>query len=137
MLKTLLLKFFREGIGRVIVFISFLTNPRRINRSPEEQALANEKAASMAVYQYFTCPFCVKTRRAIHRLNIPIEYRDAQIRGGEHRIALEKEGGAIKVPCLRIEENGHSTWLYESNDIIAHLNQTFDSKPIAQEVPGS
>ncbi len=137
MVKALLLKVFREGVGRLIAFISFLTNPRKIKRTPEEQLLANEKATSMALYQYFACPFCIKTRRAVHRLNIPLEYRDAQIRGGEHRNALEKEGGAIKVPCLRIEENGQSTWLYESNDIIAYLNQTFDPAPAEQQATGS
>ena len=44
---------------------------------------------------------------------------------GEHRQALEQQGGRIKVPCLRIEENGQSTWLYESKAIIAYLDQRF------------
>ena len=43
----------------------------------------------------------------------------------EHRQALEQQGGRIKVPCLRIEENGQSTWLYESKAIIAYLDQRF------------
>jgi len=29
------------------------------------------------------------------------------------------------VPCLRIEENGQTTWMYESNTIIEYLNQRF------------
>jgi len=55
-----------------------------------------------------------------------MEYRDAQPRDGEHRTTLEQEGGQIKVPCLRIESGEETTWLYESNDIIAYLNQQFD-----------
>ncbi|PJA33313.1 MAG: glutaredoxin [Zetaproteobacteria bacterium CG_4_9_14_3_um_filter_53_7] len=126
MLKSVLLKIFREGVGGLMAFISFLTRPRKIKRTHDEQLAVAAKAKSMSVYQYFACPFCIKTRRAIHRLNIPMEYRDAQVRGGEHRNALEQQGGQIKVPCLRIDDGEKTTWMYESGDIIAYLNQQFD-----------
>jgi len=126
MLKKILLKIFREGVGGLMAFVSWLTSPRKIKRSPEEQQRVDAIAKNMSMYQFFACPFCIKTRRTVHRLNIPLEYRDAQVRGGEHRTTLEKEGGQIKVPCLRIDEAGQTTWLYESNDIIAYLNKTFD-----------
>jgi len=126
MIKKILLKIFREGVGGLMAFISFLTSPRKIRRSQEAQNAINQHVKSMAMYQYFACPFCIKTRRTVHRLNIPLEYRDAQIRGGEHRNTLEKEGGKIKVPCLRIDEGETTTWLYESNEIITYLNQQFD-----------
>jgi glutaredoxin len=133
MIKALLLKVFREGVGGLMAFISYLTNPRKIKRSAEDQEIANKTAQNMSIYQYFACPFCIKIRRTVHRLNIPLEYRDAQIRGGEHRNTLEKEGGKIKVPCLRIDDGEKTTWLYESNDIIAYLNQTFDPVLVEQE----
>ena len=38
---------------------------------------------------------------------------------------LENQGGKIKVPCLRIEENNKVTWLYESSAIIEHLQTRF------------
>ncbi|MBL4775949.1 MAG: glutathione S-transferase N-terminal domain-containing protein [Mariprofundus sp.] len=126
MIKAILLKIFREGVGGLMAFISYLTRPRKIKRLPEAQYKIDKQVASMSVYQYFACPFCIKTRRAIHRLNIPLEYRDAQVRGGEHRNTLEKEGGRIKVPCLRIDADDQTTWLYGSNEIIAYLNQQFD-----------
>ncbi|MDQ6954278.1 MAG: glutathione S-transferase N-terminal domain-containing protein [Mariprofundaceae bacterium] len=126
MIKTVLLKIFREGVGGLMAFISFLTSPRKVKRQQEDQNAANERVKSMSMYQYFACPFCIKTRRTVHRLNIPLEYRNAQVRGGEHRSTLEKEGGKIKVPCLRIDNGKTTTWLYESNDIIAYLNQAFD-----------
>jgi len=126
MIKKILLKIFREGVGGLMALISYLTSPRKIKRSEEAQKQVNQQVKFMAMYQYFACPFCIKTRRTIHRLNIPLEYRDAQVRGSEHRNTLEKEGGKIKVPCLRIDEGNKTTWLYESNDIIAYLNQQFD-----------
>lgn len=126
MIKKILLKIFREGVGGLMAFVSYIFSPRKIKRDAAAQKLANNKASTMSMYQYFACPFCIKTRRTVHKLNIPIEYRDAQIRGSEHRNMLEREGGKIKVPCLRIDDGDKSTWLYESNDIIAYLNHTFD-----------
>ena len=55
---------------------------------------------------------------------MPVALRDAK-NNAEHRQALAEQGGKIQVPCLRIEENGQSQWLYESKAIIAYLEQRF------------
>jgi len=82
----------------------------------------------MALYQYKTCPFCIKTRRAIKRLSLTIEIRDAQ-REEENRQQLLEGGGQIKVPCLKaMDENGTPIWLYESNDIISYLQDLADEQ---------
>ncbi|MDT4874859.1 hypothetical protein FQZ97_1101880 [compost metagenome] len=60
----------------------------------------------------------------MHRLNLPIALRDAK-NDEAHRAALLAGGGKVKVPCLRIEENGESRWMYESNDIIGYLESRF------------
>jgi hypothetical protein len=39
--------------------------------------------------------------------------------------AARRQGGKIKVPRLRIEENGQSCWLSESKTTIADLNERF------------
>jgi glutaredoxin len=95
-----------------------------MKRSPETQQAINNEIKNLALYQFRACPFCIKTRRAMHKLNLPIELRDAQ-KNTTDRADLEKMGGAIKVPCLRIQENGQDTWMYESNDIIAYLQKRF------------
>jgi len=41
------------------------------------------------------------------------------------RAELLNGGGQIKVPCLRIDQNGETIWMYESNDIIKYLEQRF------------
>ena len=125
-MKAMLLKIFREGVGRLMALISFISTPAKVKRAPEEQEKVNRIVKNMALYQYFACPFCIRVRRTIRRLNLPMEYRNAQKRGGEHRATLEKEGGAVQVPCLRIDEDGKSIWMYESSDIVAYLNQRFD-----------
>ncbi|MCO6059256.1 glutathione S-transferase N-terminal domain-containing protein [Pseudomonas sp. MOB-449] len=118
------IKALRVGLGQLIIFLDFITRPRKQRRSSEAQAQVAEDTASLALYQFNACPFCVKTRRAMHRLNLPIALRDAK-NDETHRTALLAGGGKIKVPCLRIEENGESRWMYESNDIIRYLESRF------------
>ena len=120
----MLIKALRNGLGQLIIFIDFITRPRKLQRSPEAQTEVNQAAAHMALYQFRACPFCVKTRRALHKLNVPMTLRDAK-NDPQARLELEQQGGKIQVPCLRIEENGQSTWLYESKAIIAYLDQRF------------
>ena len=75
----MLVKLLREGLGRIIVFADWVTRPKQIERTAEDQATVEAKAKNLALYQFYACPFCVKTRRAIHRLNLPIEMRNAQL----------------------------------------------------------
>jgi len=119
------IKVLREGLGRLIVFIDFVTRPKPIRRNPEGQKAVDASASQLSLYQFYACPFCVKTRRTIHRLNLPIELRDAQ-KPGNHRSELERQGGKVQVPCLRIEDGGETRWLYDSGAIIDYLNRRFD-----------
>ena len=119
----MLVKALRNGLGLIIVFISWLTKPKQIKRAESEQAQAQAKTVGLALYQLYACPFCVKTRRAIHRLNVDIELRD--IKHAAYREELSTQGGRVMVPCLRIEEAGEVKWLYESNDIIQFLDTRF------------
>ena len=120
----MLIKTLRLALGQLIVLLDLLTRPRKQQRTPQAQAEVEQAAQHLALYQFHACPFCVKTRRALHRLNVPVALRDAK-NNAEHRQALAEQGGIIQVPCLRIEENGQSQWLYESKAIIAYLEQRF------------
>lgn len=112
-------------LGRIILFFNWLTLPKKPDHSPEKQAELDAQTANMALYQYAACPFCVKTRRAIRRLGLNIELRDAR-NNPQYRAELEQRGGKQQVPCLRIEDpNGSVSWLYESGDIIDFLQKRF------------
>ncbi len=121
---TFLIKLFRNGLGLFIVLIDKLTRWSKVKRSPEMQSKVEAQLANMSLYQFYACPFCIKTRRAIHRLNLPIVTRDASA-GSQFRSELELGAGAVKVPCLRIEKDGKSQWMYESSEIISYLEQRF------------
>lgn len=120
----LLLKLLREGLGRLIVFIDWISRPRRQQRSNDAQAQVMRDIQGLSLYQLYACPFCIKTRRAMHRLNLPIETRSVA-QGSPYREELASEGGAVKAPCLRIEEGDKVRWMYESGDIISYLEQRF------------
>ena len=118
------LRLLREGSGRVLVFIDWLFRPSKVKRSVEDQFKVDQETKLLKLYQFYACPFCVKTRRSIKRLNLKVETRNAQAEG-EFRKELELNGGKIKVPCLKIEGAGEASWLYESNDIIKYLDERF------------
>jgi glutaredoxin len=119
-----LLKALRTGLGQLVIFADFVSRPAKKKRTPEAQAAVEESAKNLSLYQFQACPFCVKTRRALHRLNVPVALHDAK-NNQQDRQALLDGGGKIKVPCLRIAENGKTTWLYESKAIIDYLDQRF------------
>ncbi|PTU73374.1 glutathione S-transferase N-terminal domain-containing protein [Pseudomonas mangrovi] len=119
----MLIKALRIGLGQIIIFLDFITRPRKLKRDPQLQARVDGEAAGLALYQFNACPFCVKTRRTLHRLNLPVALRDAK--ADEHRQTLLAEGGKLQVPCLRIDEENGTRWLYESKAIIAYLDQRF------------
>ncbi|MFT4635011.1 MAG: glutaredoxin [Arenicella sp.] len=121
-LKSIILKGARNGLGLIIVFFDWISRTKGIQRSEQEQVEAQSAMQGLSLYQLFACPFCTKTRRAIHSLNVVVEARDIN-KSSEHRRQLETGGGRVKVPCLRIEEKGEVRWMYESKQIISFLEQ--------------
>ncbi|WP_223524697.1 glutathione S-transferase N-terminal domain-containing protein [Pseudomonas sp. BF-RE-24] len=122
----MIVKALRVGLGQLIIFIDFITRPGKKQRPTEAQAQVEQAARSLTLYQFHACPFCVKPRRTLRRLNVPVALRDAK-NNEQDRQALLEQGGRIKVPCLRIEENGETTWMYESKVIIDYLDKRFSA----------
>jgi len=112
-------------VGPVLLGLNRLTRPKGIKRPAGEQQRIDTLTRNLVMYQFLTCPFCIKTRRAIRRLSLNIETRDA-LNDASSRQQLLEGGGQIKVPCLRITgTDGNVEWLYESDDIIRYLQQNF------------
>jgi glutaredoxin len=118
------IKAVRVGLGQLILLGDAISRPRPQQRSAAGQAAVDQQAAGLSLYQFHACPFCVKTRRTLRRLNVPITLHDAKNDPVQRQRLLEG-GGKIKVPCLLIEEQGESRWLYESKAIIDYLEQRF------------
>lgn len=112
-------------LGPFLLAWNWLTMPKSIERSAEEQAQVDLASQNLTLYQYRTCPFCIKVRRTIKQLALNIETVDAQ-HDPVHRAALLEGGGQSQVPCLKIiDEQGDTTWLYESSAINQYLQSRF------------
>ncbi|MBU2923320.1 glutaredoxin [Colwellia sp. 4_MG-2023] len=113
----------RWPIGRLILLLNFIFSPKSPKRTVEEQKKVDENTKNLSLYQLPSCPFCVKVRRTIKREGLNIELRNINQKN-DYREELIREGGKRTVPCLRIEKNnGEVQWLYESSDVITHLQQ--------------
>jgi glutaredoxin len=117
----------RLVLGPVMLLKERVTQPKGVQRDAAAQAAVDLECQSLALYQFNTCPFCIKVRQEMRRLSLPIEKRDAQHHAA-NRDALHQGSGATKVPCLKITEaNGETRWLQDSNAIVAHLRERFDT----------
>ena len=126
------MRIIRLILGKLILFFNWVFSPRGTQRDPEIQAGIDAQTASLKLYQYEACPFCVKVRRAMKRNTLTIETRDVK-RSASAREELLAGGGNLKVPCLRIEnERGQAERLYESSDIVRYLEDRFASPPQVQ-----
>lgn len=120
----MLVKALRNGLGMILVFANWLTLPRPLKRAAAEQQAIKEQAQRLRLYQFRACPFCIKVRRHMHRLNVPVQTVEAS-RGTAARTELEEQGGKSQVPCLRIETEQGVQWLYESSAINDYLSEHF------------
>lgn len=121
---SLIISLIRNLLGGIIAFFDVITRGTRLKRGSEVQQQVDKEATGLTLYQFFACPFCIKTRRAIYKMNLPISKRSAS-NGSPYRDELLQGGGKIQTPCLRIESKGEVTWLYESSAIIQYLQQRF------------
>lgn len=112
-------------LGPIMLLKERLTRPQGVLRAAADQAGVDAACRQLALYQFSTCPFCIKVRQELHRLSLTVELRDAQ-HSAENRQALLAQGGSSKVPCLKITgDDGTAQWLYQSGEIVGYLQQRF------------
>ncbi|REC94235.1 glutaredoxin family protein [Kushneria indalinina] len=125
----ILVRYFFKGVRLVLAPVMIARDrfgrPEPVTRTQRAQAEVDRACQSLTLYQFRTCPFCVKVRHEMHRLALPIALRDTQ-HDDAARQALKAGGGRVKVPCLAIEENGGTEWMYESDAIKAYLQKRFE-----------
>ena len=129
-LTSLFFKSLRTVLGPVLLLKESLTRPKGLVRPPAAQQSVDQACRALALYQYQTCPFCIKVRQEIRRLSLDIAHVDAQ-HPGPARSELLAQGGQTQVPCLKITDAaGRSRWLYDSDKIIAYLRERFAPAPV-------
>ena len=93
----ILIRYFFRGLRLVLAPVMLisekLSTPKSVERTPEEQADVDQACQKLALYQFRTCPFCIKVRKEVARLGLNIEQRDAQLDPAHKQALLE---GAVK-----------------------------------------
>lgn len=87
----------------------------------------------LSLYYSLACPYCQRVLAAMDNMGFKPNYRQHMAgeitlcdRGqNKHRNDLVSGGGKATVPCLRIEREGKTEWMYESSDIIKFLQSNF------------
>ena len=129
-MKKLVRLFFRTIhiiVGPIMLFVDWLTTPKGMQRGAAEQQAVNAATQQLMLYQFKTCPFCMKVRRAGKRLSLNIEKRDAQHNAAARQELLQATG-KTQVPCLKIvAADGSVRWLQDSGAIIQYLQERFAS----------
>jgi len=129
-MRSIFRYFFRAvhyTVGPLLLLWEKLATPAGMKRPAEVQQQVDASTRSLVLYQFLMCPFCITVRRAIKRLSLNIETRDA-MRDTASRQQLLQGGGQVQVPCLRItDEQGNDTWMYESRAIVRYLQAVYAS----------
>ena len=121
-------KILRRVLGRVLFgnllrVINYITLPKPIKRKASVQATIDKITKDLSLYQFVTCPFCIKVTRFMHSNAINIELKDTQ-KDDHHKSDLITFGGKQQVPCLRVAQKERTDiWLYESDEIIKYLKK--------------
>ena len=118
-------KTIRILLGPFMLLWEWITVPKGLVRDPQAQTETDKATSQMALYQFKTCPFCIKVRQETRRLSLNIEKFDVQ-HDQDNRQRLLDNGGKVKVPCLQtINDSGEKVWLYESKEIVNYLQENF------------
>lgn len=117
----LFFKTLRLLLGPFMLLWEWVRRPRGVVRDPAAQRRVDERCQRLALYEFATCPYCIKVRHEMRRLSLNIERHDAQPPGAK-RDELTHAVGKAKVPCLKITDDaGHVQWLLESEAIMAYF----------------
>lgn len=121
----MIFRFLRIVLTPLVLLLNAVTLPKKGKRTEAEVEKMQKSMKALSLYQFSACPFCIKVRRQMRRLNLPIELRDAK-NNQAYRQELLSQGGRLQAPCLRIDQaDGGVQWLYESKDIVRYLNDNF------------
>jgi glutaredoxin len=80
----------------------------------------------LTLYTRTGCPYCMKALVAMHELGL--DFTEKDIADPEVAAELETRGGKVQGPYLIDDE--HHVEMYESDDIVAYLHETFGNAPV-------
>ena len=104
---------------------SFAATVVRLGRGLYPRVTADQRPEPkqlLELYDFEGCPYCRKVREALCELDL--DYLEHPVgKGSAHRAQLSEVGGTVQAPYLIDPNTG--TRLYESDEIIEYLNETY------------
>ncbi len=79
---------------------------------------------TLTLYSSPYCGYCHRVLMAIQQLDVTVGEKNI-FQDDNARNELITHGGKSTVPCLRIDKEDGSYWMYESADIIQYLIQNY------------
>ncbi len=95
---------------------------RQRGRSVASQGRSKQPDETLVLYNFEASPYCRKVREALCELDLDCHVKNVA-KKSSRRSELKERGGKMMVPYL-IDANTN-TELYESDDIVAYLHQTY------------
>lgn len=97
----------------------------KTHHGDREQGAPPVNGDQLALYHSPFCGFCVRVMRVIDELGIDVELRNTLLEPARYQELVAARGRAT-VPVLWIQANdGSTTWMPESQDIIQYLKQRY------------
>lgn len=96
----------------------------QVDRNAKEQSSLDRESRRIQLYFYRNCCESVKVRRHCKHLGLRVVEKDIE-RVNLYRNELLKGGGAMKVPCLRVEGRKGTKWYYRQDEIEQYLDKRF------------
>ncbi len=105
------------------VATSFAASVVRLGAGMEVGALGPRPGRPLELYEFEGCPFCRKVREALSILDLDAVVYPCPKNGPRFRPEVVRRGGKAQFPYL--VDPDHGLELYESDDIVRHLFETY------------
>lgn len=114
----------RHLTGKALGIVDRLVPVRPQVLTPAQRDQMERESRRMHLYYVRTCPSSISVRRHCQRMGLRVVEKDVQ-KVNTYRHELVNGGGEHRVPCLRIDEEQGSRWVYSPEAIKDFLNNRF------------
>lgn len=118
------MSFAKQCTGKVYQWVERLIPVRVQPRTKEEFDLLERESRRMHLYIAHSCKESIGVQRCCNRLGLRVVKKDVQ-RVNAYRNELLNGGGEPRVPCLRVENEKGTHWVYSSKAILEFLDKNF------------
>ncbi|MDO6682407.1 MULTISPECIES: glutaredoxin domain-containing protein [unclassified Oceanobacter] len=114
----------RQLKGMAFDLVDRVVPVKPVVHAPDLQTVLDRESRRMHLYFSRNCPASIQVRRHCLRLGLRVVEKDVE-RVDAYRNELVNGGGIPRVPCLRIDGEQNSEWLYSPDAIHGYLNRRY------------